>query len=72
MFFGKEAGGIYFTELDTETKFLKENSEYHGTHEYTERFTKVAVYGDGENLDFFNDGELLISPKNLINSPFCY
>lgn len=31
----------------------------------------MAVYGDGEDLDFFTDGETE-NPKNLINSPFCY
>lgn len=31
IFFGREAGGIYFAELDADTNFLKENPTEHNT-----------------------------------------
>ena len=70
MVFGRGAGGVYVTELNKDTYLLNSVPENKSTNASTSRFTKLAVYGGGNNTDFFSNATN--KTENLIESPYLF
>ena len=51
LIFGSHAGGVYVTELDAETKKLKDKPDVPETTEHSERFTHIAQHMNDEDTE---------------------